>query len=93
SCTDIPCCILFLAYIVGMIIVGIIAFQEGDPDRLLLPTDSNGNTCGKGNHQDKKYLVFFDISTCVTKGGNLAQFVSIPSCPTPQVIMPPMTVC
>ena len=24
SCTDIPCCILFLAYIVGMIIVGII---------------------------------------------------------------------
>ncbi|CAH3194259.1 unnamed protein product, partial [Porites evermanni] len=50
SCTDIPCCILFLAYIVGMIIVGIIAFQEGDPDRLLLPTDSNGNTCGKGNH-------------------------------------------
>ncbi|XP_073243444.1 choline transporter-like protein 4 isoform X2 [Porites lutea] len=85
SCTDIPCCILFLAYIVGMIIVGIIAFQEGDPDRLLLPTDSNGNTCGKGNHQDKKYLVFFDISTCVTKGGDLAQFVSIPSCPTPQV--------
>lgn len=85
SCTDIPCCILFLAYIVGMIIVGIIAFQEGDPDRLLLPTDSHGNTCGKGNQQDKKYLVFFDISTCVTKGGNLAQFVTIPSCPTPQV--------
>ena len=24
SCTDIPCCILFVAYIVGMVIVGII---------------------------------------------------------------------
>lgn len=85
SCTDIPCCILFLAYIVGMIVVGVIAFKEGDPDRLLLPTDSKGNICGKGNFQDKKYLLFFDISTCVTKGGDLAQFVSIPSCPTPQV--------
>ena len=24
SCTDIPCCILFVAYIVGMIVVGVI---------------------------------------------------------------------
>ena len=24
SCTDIPCCILFVAYIVGMVVVGII---------------------------------------------------------------------
>ncbi|RMX40198.1 hypothetical protein pdam_00016560, partial [Pocillopora damicornis] len=42
SCTDIPCCILFVAYIVGMVVVGIIAFKEGDPDRLLLPQDSQG---------------------------------------------------
>ncbi|XP_068728860.1 choline transporter-like protein 4 [Montipora capricornis] len=85
SCTDIPCCILFVAYIVGMIVVGIIAFKEGDPDRLLSPTDSNGNICGKGDKADKKFLLFFDISTCVTKGGDLAQYVSTPSCPTPQV--------
>ncbi|XP_015753847.1 PREDICTED: choline transporter-like protein 2 [Acropora digitifera] len=51
SCTDIICCLLFVAYIVGMIIVGIIAFKEGDPDRLLSPTDSNGNTCGKGDYK------------------------------------------
>ncbi|XP_078343267.1 choline transporter-like protein 4 isoform X2 [Oculina patagonica] len=85
SCTDIPCCILFLAYIVGMIVVGIIAFKEGDPDRLLLPSDSQGNTCGKGDYADKKYLLFFDISTCATKGGDLTKFVTVPSCPTPQV--------
>ncbi|XP_067057187.1 choline transporter-like protein 4 isoform X1 [Acropora muricata] len=85
SCTDIICCLLFVAYIVGMIVVGVIAFKEGDPDRLLSPTDSNGNTCGKGDYKDKKFLLFFDISTCVTKGGSLAEFVSFPSCPTPQV--------
>lgn len=88
SCTDIPCCILFVAYIVGMIVVGIIAFKEGDPDRLLLPTDSQGNICGKGNFQDRKYLLFFDISTCFTKGGDLEKLFSIPSCPTPQVCIP-----
>ncbi|KAK2566944.1 Choline transporter-like protein 2 [Acropora cervicornis] len=60
SCTDIICCLLFVAYIVG-------------------------NTCGKGDYRDKKFLLFFDISTCVTKGGSLAEFVSFPSCPTPQV--------
>lgn len=85
SCTDIPCCILFVAYIVGMIVVGIIAFKEGDPDRLLLPQDSQGNICGKDKYADKKYLLFFDISTCATKGGDFTKFVTVPSCPTPQV--------
>ncbi|KAJ7334391.1 hypothetical protein OS493_014702 [Desmophyllum pertusum] len=36
-------------------------------------------------NRDKTYLLFFDISTCATKGGDLAQFVTVPSCPTPQV--------
>lgn len=85
SCTDIPCCILFVAYIVGMVVVGIIAFKEGDPDRLLLPQDSQGNICGKDNYVDKKYLLFFDISTCATKGGDFTKYVTVPSCPTPQV--------
>lgn len=85
SCTDIPCCILFVAYIVGMVVVGIIAFKEGDPDRLLLPQDSQGNICGKDSYVDKKYLLFFDISTCATKGGDFTKFVTVPSCPTPQV--------
>lgn len=88
SCTDIPCCILFVAYIVGMIIVGIIAFKEGDPDRLLLPRDSQGNICGKDSFADKKYLLFFDITACATKNGDFRKFVSVPSCPTPQVCVP-----
>ena len=36
--------------------------------------------------RDHKYLLFFDITTCVTKGGDLTKYVSIPSCPTPQVL-------
>ena len=36
--------------------------------------------------RDHKYLLFFDITTCVTKGGDLTKYVSISSCPTPQVL-------
>ena len=38
--------------------------------------------------RDHKYLVFFDITTCVTKGADFTQFVSVSSCPTPQVLQP-----
>ncbi|XP_031574217.1 choline transporter-like protein 4 isoform X2 [Actinia tenebrosa] len=81
SCTDIICCILFVAYIIGMVVVGIIAFIEGDLDRLLLPTDSQGKVCGK-DYPNQKYLVFFDLTKCIKF--DISQ-LSSPSCPTPQV--------
>ncbi|XP_046845307.1 choline transporter-like protein 4 isoform X2 [Xenia sp. Carnegie-2017] len=82
SCTDIPCCLLFTLYLVGMVIVGIIAFKEGDLDRLIYPTDSNGKTCGV-DFVDKKYLFFFDLTKCIKKT-SLKDLTSL-SCPTPQV--------
>ena len=42
--------------------------------------------------RDKKYLLFFDISTCATKGGDFTKYVTVPSCPTPQVIVVQLTV-
>ncbi|XP_020916237.1 choline transporter-like protein 4 isoform X2 [Exaiptasia diaphana] len=83
SCTDIICCLLFVGYIVGMVIVGIVAFVEGDLNRLLLPTDSQGKSCGR-DYPDKKYLVFFDITKCVAPT-NLAKNFGSPKCHTPQV--------
>ncbi|XP_032241921.2 choline transporter-like protein 4 isoform X2 [Nematostella vectensis] len=83
SCTDIICCLIFVAYIVGMVVVGIVAFAEGDINRLLLPTDSQGKVCGKDPaYLDKKYLVFFDITKCIPKG---IPSLSNPKCYTPQV--------
>ncbi|UJR34024.1 hypothetical protein I4U23_021438 [Adineta vaga] len=87
SCTDIPCCLIFLIFIGGFVILSIFAFQEGDPKQLLHPTDSQGNLCGSGNLQDRPYVYFFDWTKCI-KSVNFAAnmlkgrpFV----CPTTQI--------
>lgn len=46
SCTDVICCLVFTAFIFGMIVVSAIAFSEGDPLKIFTPFDSDGNRCG-----------------------------------------------
>ncbi|XP_028395012.1 choline transporter-like protein 4 [Dendronephthya gigantea] len=65
SCTDIPCCILFVLFLVGMAIVGILAFLWGNPDRLIHPVNSEGKICGTGDYKDKPKLLYFDLTECV----------------------------
>jgi hypothetical protein len=48
-CTDLPFLALFIAFVTGMVGIGFYSMSEGDPDRLLYPTDSFGNTCGRKN--------------------------------------------
>ncbi|CAF2332821.1 unnamed protein product [Rotaria sp. Silwood2] len=64
-CTDIPCCFIFLIFIILFIILSIFAFKEGDPEQLIHPTDSQGNLCGTGNFLDRPYLYFFDWTQCI----------------------------
>uniref|UniRef100_A0A4W6ECJ8 Choline transporter-like protein n=1 Tax=Lates calcarifer TaxID=8187 RepID=A0A4W6ECJ8_LATCA len=47
SCTDIVCCILFIIAILGYIAVGILAWSQGDPRKVIYPTDSRGQFCGQ----------------------------------------------
>ncbi|XP_065067875.1 choline transporter-like protein 4 isoform X2 [Rhopilema esculentum] len=86
GCTDIPCCVLFGLYMTGMIIVGIIGYLEGNPKRLLFPTNSQGKICGL-DEPSKPYLYFFDLTSCITKGTlNPVTYVKKGlSCPTPQI--------
>lgn len=86
GCTDVVCCVLISAYMIGMIIVGIIAIIDGDPKRLLYATDSNGKVCGV-DYPDREFLQFFDLTKCVTKGASdpLTFAKNGLSCPTPQV--------
>ncbi|XP_041370892.1 choline transporter-like protein 2 [Gigantopelta aegis] len=81
SCTDIICCILFLVFVTGMVIISVLAYARGNPYRLIYPTDSNGDICGLDNLKDKPYLFFFDLLECAKRG--LA--VAVTGCPTPQV--------
>lgn len=88
SCTDIICCLLFVVYIVGMLIVGILAFSWGDPIKLLYPTDTQGNVCGQGAYADKKNLFFFDLLECLPTSISSVSDISpttITGCKTHQI--------
>lgn len=64
-CTDIPCCFIFLIFILVFAALSYFAFQEGNPEQLLHPTDSQGNLCGSGNFRDRPYVYFFDWTKCI----------------------------
>ena len=49
SCTDIFCCLIFIAFLVSMIGITGYAVAEGDPMDIITPFDSVGNRCGKPN--------------------------------------------
>ncbi|XP_059157346.1 choline transporter-like protein 2 isoform X2 [Physella acuta] len=79
-CTDVICCIIFVVFLFGMVVVSIIGYARGNPRRLIYPTDSQGSICGVGKHVDKPYLFFFDMVTCAKMGPAI-----VSGCPTPQV--------
>uniref|UniRef100_A0A8C6TT88 Choline transporter-like protein n=1 Tax=Neogobius melanostomus TaxID=47308 RepID=A0A8C6TT88_9GOBI len=61
GCTDIVCCILFIVAILAYFAVGILAWSQGDPRKVIYPTDSRGQFCGK-----KPYLFYFNIMKCAS---------------------------
>ncbi|VFV45805.1 solute carrier family member 4 [Lynx pardinus] len=85
SCTDIVCCILFLLFILGYIVVGIVAWVYGDPRQVLYPRNSTGAYCGVGANKDKPYLLYFNIFSCVLATNIITVAENGLQCPTPQV--------
>lgn len=57
SCTDIPCCLLFILSILAMIAIAASGFSKGTPVRLTYPYDSDGKSCGE-DYPDKPYIYF-----------------------------------
>ncbi|XP_055008394.1 choline transporter-like protein 2 isoform X2 [Boleophthalmus pectinirostris] len=68
GCTDIVCCILFILAILAYFAVGILAWSQGDPRKVIYPTDSRGQFCGHaGTPLEKKpYLFYFNIMKCAS---------------------------
>ncbi|XP_065809797.1 choline transporter-like protein 2 isoform X2 [Labrus bergylta] len=68
SCTDILCCILFILALFGYFAVGIVAWSQGDPRKVIYPTDSRGQFCGQaGTPLEKKpLLLYFNILKCAS---------------------------
>uniref|UniRef100_A0A8C8WX08 Choline transporter-like protein n=1 Tax=Panthera leo TaxID=9689 RepID=A0A8C8WX08_PANLE len=87
SCTDIVCCILFLLFILGYIVVGIVAWVYGDPRQVLYPRNSTGAYCGVGANKDKPYLLYFNIFSCVLTTNIITVAENGLQCPTPQPVI------
>ena len=79
GCTDIICCIVYLGFIGFWFAIGAVAFQNGNPTQLLLPTDSSGNVCGDGLFADKPYLMYFDVTKCTSLDGLITSNLQCPT--------------
>ncbi|KAM8952767.1 choline transporter-like protein 4 [Pelodytes ibericus] len=85
SCTDIICCALFMAFILGYIAVGILAWLYGDPRQVIYPRNSTGMYCGIGPNEGKPYVLYYNLLKCITGQNILVSAMNGLQCPTTQV--------
>ncbi|XP_051899454.1 choline transporter-like protein 4 [Pristis pectinata] len=85
SCTDIICCALFMVFILGYMVVGIVAWLYGDPREVIYPRNSTGMYCGIGGNEGKPYVLYFNILKCASPTGILTSALNGLQCPTTQV--------
>jgi hypothetical protein len=58
ECTDVICIFFFLAWWIGMAIIGIIAVKKGDYRRLVYGTDYTGEQCNQGPNAGKEWMYY-----------------------------------
>uniref|UniRef100_A0AAY5EIL2 Choline transporter-like protein n=1 Tax=Electrophorus electricus TaxID=8005 RepID=A0AAY5EIL2_ELEEL len=85
SCTDIICCMAFVAAIVSYMLIGILALLYGDPRHVLLPRNSTGMFCGSGVNFDKPNVLYFDVLKCARATTEMDATLEGLQCPTTQV--------
>ncbi|XP_069491114.1 choline transporter-like protein 4 [Ambystoma mexicanum] len=85
SCTDIICCVIFMVFIAGYIVVGIVAWVYGDPRQVIYPRNSTGMYCGIGENTGKPFVLYFDIVKCILGTNIMAAAMNGMQCPTTQV--------
>jgi len=85
SCTDCLCLLLFFAFLCGWGVVAFLGIRGGDISKVIYPTDSQGNICGKGEMVDRKVLLMFDLTQCLNPAvlvtGCLTTHVCVKKCP------------
>ncbi|XP_055298745.1 choline transporter-like 2 isoform X4 [Sitodiplosis mosellana] len=80
SCTDVCCLFIFIVFLCVWGFIAHFAIKNGDLDRLLVPTDSQGRKCGVDNSViNEPYLLFFNLEKCIDAR------VPLFGCKTPQV--------
>ena len=57
SCTDVLCVLVFLVILGGWVGVGVLGLLGGHPEQLVYPSNSRGEICGRGDHEDRCVVV------------------------------------
>ena len=76
-----------ILFCLGWFAIALFAFVHGDPVQLILPSNSDGEICGRSRTQlaDKPSLLFFDLTHCVkisaVAGGCATPQVCVTKCP------------
>jgi choline transporter-like protein 2/4/5 len=94
GCKDILFLLLFIAFWIGNIVVALVGFQNGEPGRLVYATDHNGDTCGTGALEAKKYIYYprmnEDMVAATAAGTSLTDIafygICQSSCPMPSTL-------
>ena len=79
KCTDLFCCLLFLALLAAMVYLGVLGFSTGDPLLLASPFDEDGKQCGRdpGYQEYPKIFISFMNDDPTDVG-----FICVRFCPT-----------
>ena len=82
-CTDLLCCLVFLAFFVGMVWATIYGYINGNPGKLIAPIDGDGSICGYSTgYENYPKLYIGDIIEAAADAGNVFQFgVCVTECP------------
>ena len=85
GCTDILFCLIFIAFIVGMVVVGILGFTKGNPNLLIYPYDENGKACGL-DYKNYPYLYYYNAVSSLSFSGNKSNILGnsfcVANCPS-----------
>ena len=79
SCTDVICLLLFIVFLGAWGAVAFFGIQGGDIDKVIYPTNSEGEVCGRGTQKDRPFLLIFDLTQCLNAA------VLVIGCPTETV--------
>ncbi|XP_058256028.1 choline transporter-like protein 4 [Hemibagrus wyckioides] len=85
ACTDVLCCIIFFAAMVGYVILGGAAWLYGNPQYIIYQQNSAGGFCGIGPNVDKPNVFYFDVLKCASAANVTAATFKGLQCPTTQV--------
>eukprot|EP00931_Biecheleriopsis_adriatica_P045100 TRINITY_DN25848_c0_g1_i1.p1 TRINITY_DN25848_c0_g1~~TRINITY_DN25848_c0_g1_i1.p1 ORF type:complete len:731 (-),score=121.37 TRINITY_DN25848_c0_g1_i1:50-2242(-) len=84
-CTDVPCCLLFVALLTGLLCLVGYSMRVGDLRRVGHGRDHDGNLCGIGAMADRPFSFFPDLERDAVQDPTLQKRygLCVSSCPAP----------